>query len=279
MNIFLRHGEVQNPKDILYYNIPGYELSELGKAQAEYAAEVLANDFKIEQIISSPLLRARQTSEIVRKKLNIELSISEKITEWDGLFNWKGYTFNEITETKKTYQILMDGKVIFETKYFNDRNEAFDAFSPFLAIDSVDAKVDKTSKKWVMVEGSVISLDFELDGKQIDWYDREIKYDSEQTMAVTLSNSTDGVILRFTTTWKPEGIQRKNTIEEVMVNEILNDMAKIQSTIEGRLKLKKFGYDINNATISCHFDAKTASRSECAPDIINRIKEAKKNGN
>tara|TARA_Y100001938_G_scaffold137040_1_gene200714 strand:+ start:57 stop:767 length:711 start_codon:yes stop_codon:yes gene_type:complete len=189
------------------------------------------------------------------------------------------YGFNEITETKKTYQIVMDDEVIFETKYFNDRNKAFDAFSPFLAIDSVDAKVDKTSKKWVMVEGSVISLDFELDGKQIDWYDREIKYDSEQTMAVTLSNSTDGVILRFTTTWEPEGIQRKNTIEEVMVNETLNDMAKIQSTIEGRLKLKKFGYDINAAIIDCHFDAKTESRSECAPDIINRIKEAKKNGN
>ena len=172
----------------------------------------------------------------------------------------------------------MDGKVIFETKYFNDRNEAFDAFSPFLAIDSVDAKVIKTSKKWVMVEGSVVRIDFELDGEQNDWYDRNIEYDSGQTMVVTLSNSTDGVILRFTTTWEPEGIQRKNTIEEVMVNETLNDMAKIQGTIEGRLKLKKFGYDINNATISCHFDAKTASRSECAPDIINRIKEAKRNG-
>tara|TARA_R100001510_G_C7641448_1_gene199037 strand:- start:26 stop:706 length:681 start_codon:yes stop_codon:yes gene_type:complete len=186
------------------------------------------------------------------------------------------YGFNEITETKKTYQIVMDNEVIFETKYYTDRNQAFDAFSPFLAIDCVDAKVDKTSKKWVMVQGSIVRVDFELDGEQNDWYDRKIEYDSGQTMAVTLSNSTDGVILRFTTTWEPEGIQRKNTIEEVMVNETLNDMAKIQSTIEGRLKLKKFGYDINNATIGCHFDAKTASRSECAPDIINRVKEAKK---
>jgi len=186
------------------------------------------------------------------------------------------YGFNEITETKKTYQIVMDDKVIFETKYITDRNEAFDAFSPFLTLESVDAKVDKTSKKWVMVEGSVVRVDFELNGNQHDWYDRKIEYDSGQTMAVTLSNSTDGVILRFTTTWEPEGIQRKNTIEEVMVNETLNDMAKIQSTIEGRLKLKKFGYNIKAATIDCHFDAKTESRSECAPDIINRVKEAKK---
>ena len=101
MNIFLRHGEVKNPKDILYYNIPGYELSKLGKSQAEHSAKVLSKNFKIDQIISSPLLRARQTSEIVSKKLKMEFTISEKITEWDGLLNWKGYTFNEIIETNE----------------------------------------------------------------------------------------------------------------------------------------------------------------------------------
>ena len=186
------------------------------------------------------------------------------------------YGFNETIETKKTYQIVMDGKVVFETKYANDRNEAFDAFSQFLTLESVDAKVEKTSKKWFMVEGSVVRVDLELEGEQRNWYDYEINYDNEQSMTIRLSNSTDGVILKFTTTWKPEGIQRKDTIEEVMVNQVLNDMAKIQGTIEGRLKLKKFGFDVENASIDCHFDAKTESRSECAPDIINRVKEAKK---
>ena len=61
-----------------------------------------------------------------------------------------------------------------------------------------------------------------------------------------------------------------------MVNEKLNDMAKIQGTIESRLKLKKFGFNVDSPSIDCHFDAKTESRSECAPDIINRVKEAKK---
>ena len=186
------------------------------------------------------------------------------------------YGFNEITETKKTYQIVMDGKVVFETKYVNDRNEAFDAFSPFLTLESVDAKVDKTSKKWVMVDGSVVRVDLELEGEQRNWYDYEINYENGQSMTIRLSNSTDGVTLKFTTTWKPNGIQRKDTIEEVMVNQVLNDMAKIQGTIEGRLKLKKFGFDVDSASIDCHFDAKTESRSECAPDIINRVKEAKK---
>ena len=170
----------------------------------------------------------------------------------------------------------MDDKVVFETKYLSDRNDAFNAFSPFLTLESVDAKVDKTSKKWVMVEGSVVRDDFELEGSQHQWYDYEINYENGQSMTVRLSNSNNGVILKFTTTWKPDGIQRKNTIEEVMVNQVLNDMAKIQGTIEGRLKLKKFGFDVDSASIDCHFDAKTESRSECAPDIINRVKEAKK---
>ena len=128
MNIFLRHGEVKNPKDILYYNIPGYKLSELGKSQAEHSAEVLSKDFEINQIISSPLLRARQTSEIVGNKLKMEFSISEKITEWDGLFNWKGYTFDEITKTKE-YLIYNDDPAKLST------NETF--FETFQRVDEL----------------------------------------------------------------------------------------------------------------------------------------------
>ncbi len=186
------------------------------------------------------------------------------------------YGFNEKTETKKTYQIVMDGKVVFETKYVSDRNEAFDAFSPFLTLESVDAQVEKTSKDWTEVEGSVVEIDFDIEGKQYKWYDYEINYDNEQEMTVRLRSAFATAFSLSTTTWNPDGIQRKDTIEEVMVNQVLNDMAKIQGIVEGRLKLKKYGYDVENASIDCHFDAKTESRSECAPDIINRVKEAKK---
>ncbi len=101
MNIFLRHGEVKNPKNILYYNIPGYELSEKGIKQAEHIAEKLKKDFKIEKIISSPLLRARQTSKIVNNILKIEITISDEITEWGGITNWIGNTTLEIQQSKE----------------------------------------------------------------------------------------------------------------------------------------------------------------------------------
>ena len=101
MNIFLRHGEVRNPKDILYYNIPGYELSEKGIKQAEHIAEKLKKDFKIEKIISSPLLRARQTSQIVNKMLKKEITFIDEITEWGGIKNWIGNTTFEIKQSKE----------------------------------------------------------------------------------------------------------------------------------------------------------------------------------
>ena len=101
MNIFLRHGEVKNPKDILYYNIPGYELSEKGIKQAEHIAEKLKKDFKIEKIISSPLLRARQTSQIVNKMLKKEITFIDEITEWGGIKNWIGNTTFEIQQSKE----------------------------------------------------------------------------------------------------------------------------------------------------------------------------------
>jgi len=61
-----------------------------------------------------------------------------------------------------------------------------------------------------------------------------------------------------------------------MVQTVLNDMGKIQKVVESRLKLKRFGYNVEDVGIDCHFDAKTESRSECAPDIIKQVREARK---
>ena len=129
---------------------------------------------------------------------------------------------------------------------------------------------------WTEVEVSVIEIDFDIEGEQYKWYDYEINYDNKQSMTIRLSNSNNGVILKFTTTWNPDGIQRKDTIEEVMVNQVLNDMAKIQGIIEGRLKLKKYGFDVDSASIDCHFDATTFSLSikmTVNSNIINVIAE------
>lgn len=57
----LRHGEVHNPQGLLYGRLPGYHLSERGRAMADMVAQSLRrNDIGL--IIASPLERAQETA-------------------------------------------------------------------------------------------------------------------------------------------------------------------------------------------------------------------------
>ena len=104
-NIFLRHGEVQNEKDVFYANLPGFYLSSKGETQAKDSARKIKNLFNIEKIITSPLLRARQTASIVNEELKIDIEISHNIIEWSGPYEWIGKTIEEIklTDSFKNY--------------------------------------------------------------------------------------------------------------------------------------------------------------------------------
>jgi broad specificity phosphatase PhoE len=104
-NLFLRHGEVQNEKDVFYANLPGFYLSSKGEMQAIDAAKNIKKLFNIEKIITSPLLRARETASIVSKELKIHIEVSHNIIEWSGPYEWIGKTIEEIklTDSFKNY--------------------------------------------------------------------------------------------------------------------------------------------------------------------------------
>lgn len=99
-NLFLRHGEVQNEKNVFYANLPGFYLSNDGRTQAKNAGIKIKEQFDIKNIISSPLLRARQTAEIVNSVLKINITTSYNIIEWAGPSDWIGRTWDEIKLTQ-----------------------------------------------------------------------------------------------------------------------------------------------------------------------------------
>ena len=71
-NLFLRHAEVLNKKNVQYANLPGFQISDHGKEQSAKAGKLLKeSNNKIEKIITSPLLRARETSSIISEILKI----------------------------------------------------------------------------------------------------------------------------------------------------------------------------------------------------------------
>src|SRR5947209_13079623 len=86
--LLVRHAEVQNPKDIVYGRLPRFGLSERGRSQAEAVARFLSTRDP-EAIYTSPLLRARQTAEIIAREspgavLRRSKSLIEVLTGYQG---------------------------------------------------------------------------------------------------------------------------------------------------------------------------------------------------
>lgn len=77
----IRHGEVENPKGIIYGRLPSYGLSGRGRAEIEQTATFLSTK-SINALYASPLLRAKQTARIIQKRLGLpEVHISKQIIE------------------------------------------------------------------------------------------------------------------------------------------------------------------------------------------------------
>ena len=59
----MRHGEVDNPRGLLYGRLPGFGLTPLGHDMARTVAEhLLAEGRDITTVIASPLKRAQQSA-------------------------------------------------------------------------------------------------------------------------------------------------------------------------------------------------------------------------
>jgi broad specificity phosphatase PhoE len=77
----IRHGEVYNPRGILYGRLPRFPLSADGLGQACSTGSFLRR-YQLGALFSSPLLRARQTArEISRRNGNLSVQISTLLNE------------------------------------------------------------------------------------------------------------------------------------------------------------------------------------------------------
>lgn len=101
---FVRHGLVHNPQKILYGRLPRFRLSAEGQRQAQAAADYLETK-PFAALFSSPMLRARQTANIIlmavqpQLPLRISTHLNEVYVGYQGRFlheleaqNWDIYT-------------------------------------------------------------------------------------------------------------------------------------------------------------------------------------------
>ena len=197
------------------------------------------------------------------------------------------YGFKEVATTSITYDVFVADETVGSFRVSQDAREAVRMLEKLIDERPINSRLisNTTAKKqWKEIFGDILMVDkrvIQLDGSQSIFWERDITYELEDEedvkMNATFNNSNSGLKLTFEITWKPEKIQRKDAIEEKMVDLTLNDIATFQKVIEKKIKLKKFGsYDIKEPTINCKFDAMTHTSSECAPDIIQKVRDAKK---
>ena len=69
-------------------------LDELGVEQSQTNGRLLAG-FGIDALYASPLERARQSAEIINRRLNLSVRYDARIKEWD-CGDWSGYLYEEV---------------------------------------------------------------------------------------------------------------------------------------------------------------------------------------
>lgn len=103
--IMVRHGESEGNRERRFTISSEVPLTELGRRQAQQAAERIARMFKPQVIISSPFTRARQTSEIIAARLDLSIEVVHDLHERD-LGCLKGHSYDslrELVQTDPTY--------------------------------------------------------------------------------------------------------------------------------------------------------------------------------
>lgn len=97
--VLLRHGETALTPEKRFSGSGGTdpELSATGRDQAARAAEHFAALGTVQEIVSSPLRRCRETAAAVADRLGLDVRIDEELRETD-FGAWEGLTFGEVRE-------------------------------------------------------------------------------------------------------------------------------------------------------------------------------------
>lgn len=191
-------------------------------------------------------------------------------SRWSSSVPEETYGLVYETESKTQYHVTIGGIVAITTRFGSDartwkdqlEKNGFDG-------DYTTEKVETTKQVWAKPKGSSLYMHDDLPLTTDKNYSQiKLLYDDSVVMTPTLSNSSDGLILSFTTRWETDKVARKAVIESTMVQAPLQDLGLIQSIVEDAIGISE------PVSIDCNFRCETLSTSECTPDIIAMRKQA-----
>ena len=184
------------------------------------------------------------------------------------------YKFRTIDKQTTSHDIYLDGRMICTLNDSWTRNKVVDAINALNNGRAVaqTRKTVKTVKEWRNVQGNYIQVD-NSNHKYSSWLGGH-KIDDVEVVAKVL-HGYNNISLKIESKWSSDRIQRDETIRQMIVEKPLELVGQIQSGVESAIKLKKYGYDVENVVVNCDFKVITASESKCSPDIIKMTREAR----
>lgn len=83
----IRHGEVHNPEGVLYERLPGFHLSERGRAMARRTAEALVDaKTPLTRLYASPLERAQESAQPISELFELTIRTEPRVIEAGNAF-------------------------------------------------------------------------------------------------------------------------------------------------------------------------------------------------
>jgi broad specificity phosphatase PhoE/ribonuclease HI len=95
--LLLRHGQTELSTQRRYSGRGNPALTDVGRNQAEAAAQFLAQKGGIDAVVTSPLQRAYDTAAAAAKALGLDVAVDHDLIETD-FGGWEGLTFGEAAE-------------------------------------------------------------------------------------------------------------------------------------------------------------------------------------
>lgn len=99
----IRHAAYASPEHILPVRLPGYHLSEAGKAAAEKLADTL-RAFPIRAVFASPMERTRETADMIAKPHDVPVVVDDRLLEVRSPVQGKPESFMATLGSWKIYE-------------------------------------------------------------------------------------------------------------------------------------------------------------------------------
>ncbi len=130
---FVRHGATDNKGQIIYGRMPGFNLSEVGRKEAETVGKFLSGK-GVKQIYTSPLERTFQTADFISNEIpGSTITHSFELNEVEST-SWQGLSPEDLYKNNSYELFINDPKAEIGSENLNQLAERMKLFTESLAI-------------------------------------------------------------------------------------------------------------------------------------------------